>query len=230
MEKTPVKADFQSVLGVPFKNQSLLQQALTHSSYVNENPGLVSNERLEFLGDAVLGLIIAAKLYRDYPAFPEGEMTRIRAALVRGGTLTRVAKSVRLGDFLLMGKGEGANAGREKPSNLEAAIEAVIAAVYLDRGLPAAEELVLKLFAGEFEQAADKAGSIDYKSKLQELIQSKYHKAPAYVLFGVSGPEQEREFTVEVRLDEKVLGGGTGRSKKSAEAEAARDAIGRLGK
>lgn len=218
------------MLGVNFSGQSLLKQALTHSSYINENPGLISNERLEFLGDSVLGLIIAGKMFHDYPDYPEGEMTRIRSALVQGGTLTRVAKSVRLGDFLLMGKGEVATGGREKSSNLEAALEAVIAAVYLDTGMTVAEEMVLRLFAGEFEQAADKAASIDFKSKLQEIIQGKYHKAPAYALSAVTGPEQQREFTVEVRLDEKVLGSGTGRSKKSAEAEAARDALGRLEK
>ena len=220
-------ADFQKVLGFVFKDQALLNQALVHSSYVNENTARVtgSNERLEFLGDAVLGLIIAAKLYHDFPQYDEGQMTQIRAALVREETLTRIARTIKLGDLLVLGKGEAATGGREKPANLSSALEALIAAVYLDGGVSVAAMLVMRLFAGDIEKAVGQTGTTDYKSKLQEIIQGKYQKQPAYYLVAVEGPDHERQFTVEVRMEDTVLGKGTGHSKKAAETEAAREAL-----
>jgi ribonuclease III len=218
-------SDFQQVLGVKFNDLSLLHQALTHSSRVNEKKGSASNERLEFLGDAVLGLIIAEKLYYDFPDYTEGEMTQIRAALVRSGTLFRVAKSINLGDYLFLGKGEETSGGREKMTNLESALEAIIAAVYLDQGLPEAKSLILKLLTPEIEKATGKSPDIDYKSKLQEIMQRKYHAAPSYELVDTTGPEHDRYFIAEARLGERVLGRGTGRSKKSAETEAAKAAL-----
>jgi ribonuclease-3 len=221
-------SDFQQVLGITFNDPSLLERALTHSSYVNEKQGVASNERLEFLGDAVLGLIIADKLYHDFPDYSEGEMTQIRAALVRSGTLFRIAKSIDLGDYLYLGKGEEASGGREKTTNLESALEAVIAAVYLDLGLLEAEKLVLRLFVSEIEKAIGKSPDIDYKSSLQEVLQRKYQRAPTYVLVDTTGSEHDRYFVAEARLGDRVLGKGTGRSKKSAETEAARAALAQL--
>jgi len=220
-------ADFQQRLGLTFHNPELLQQALTHSSYLNENKQLapVSNERLEFLGDALLGLIIAEKLYNNFPQYTEGEMTQIRAALVKGDTLCKIAKAVELGDFLIFGKGEEATGGRGKAENLESAFEAVVAAVYLDQGLASIRELVLRLFADEFEKAIKRTAVVDYKSKLQEVTQGECRRAPVYVLIETTGSEHERRFTVDVQLDGEVLGRGTGRSKKAAEAEAARIAL-----
>jgi len=222
--------DFQELLGVDMKDAGLLQAALVHSSYVNENPvsGLVSNERLEFLGDAVLGLIIGEKLYLDFPHFDEGQLTRLRADLVRGETLSRIAQTIDLGSYLLMGKGEMATGGREKPANLAAALEAVIAAVYLDRGLEYARTMVLRLFAAEIEKAPGQTGNVDYKSRLQELLQSRNQPPPVYYLVTVEGPDHERKFTIEVRVKEQALGTGTGRSKKIAETEAARIALEKL--
>jgi ribonuclease III len=219
--------DFQQQLGFTFHNPDLLKHALTHSSYLNENKELapVSNERLEFLGDALLGLIIAEKLYNDFPQYTEGEMTQIRAALVKGDTLCKIAKAIKLGDYLIFGKGEETTGGREKSANLESALEAVIAAVYLDRGLSLTRELVLRLFAEEFDKAIKRTSVIDYKSKLQEVMQGECRRVPVYILVDAAGSEHERQFTIDVKLDDKVLGRGTGRSKKAAEAEAARIAL-----
>lgn len=222
----------QQTIGVYFKNVPLLEQAIVHSSYLNENPGLAlnSNERLEFLGDAVLGLVVAEKLYRDYPDFDEGEMTQIRAALVRKETLARVATDIRLGDYLFLGKGEESGGGRNKPANLAAALEAVIAAVFLDRGLPAATDCILRLFDAELKKTVEPGVTTDYKSELQHLTQSREQGQPDYRLIEATGPEHSKTFTVEVRLGTVVLGRGSGKSKKAAENEAARSALDRISK
>ncbi len=224
-------ADLYEALGGAFHDPSLLRQALVHSSYVNENPVAVSghNERLEFLGDAVLGLVVAGELYRAYPDLAEGEMTRLRAALVSRDALARVAQSIRLGDFLYMGKGEEATGGRNKSTNLAGALEAVIAAVYLDGGIVAAEDLVKKLFASERQKLASPGTGIDYKTRLQEFIQAKYQRAPVYHLAAEVGPDHAKRFTIEVSLNGEVLGIGSGKSKKLAETEAARAALEKLG-
>lgn len=223
-------AQLQKVLGVSFRNQSLLEQAMVHSSYLNENPGsgLASNERLEFFGDAILGLIIAEKLYQDFPGLTEGEMTRLRAALVRKDTLARIARTLALGQYLFLGKGEEASGGRDKPANLARAFEALLAAVFLDRGLVITRKLVLKLFRGELEKVARQGRVIDYKSQLQEIIQSKYHASPSYRVIEAEGPDHARRFTVEAIGGGVVLGAGSGKSKKLAEAEAARAALEKL--
>ncbi len=222
--------NLQRTLGVSFKDVSLLELALVHSSYINENPGLAptSNERLEFLGDAVLGLIVAEKIFRDYPHFDEGEMTRLRAALVRKETLARLAGTIGLGDYLYLGKGEEADNGRYKPANLASSLEAVIAAVFLDQGFSVARDFIFSLIEAEMEKAVSQNGGVDYKSELQELIQSREQKTPDYRLMQTTGPDHSKTFTVEVRLDETVLGTGTGKSKKTAEAEAARSALEKL--
>ena len=223
-------AALQQALGVSFNQPALLEQALVHSSYINENPGLAqtSNERLEFLGDAVLGLVIAEKLYYDFPRFDEGQMTRLRAALVRREALARVARAVRLGEYLFLGKGEEAGGGRQKPVNLAGALEAVIAAVFLDRGASAARDFVLRLFEGEIQGAVSHGAGDDYKSQLQELAQSRQQLTPVYHVVEATGLAHDRTFAVEVKVGDRVLGRGRGKSKKVAETEAAHAALQRL--
>ena len=223
-------AALQQTLRVSFNDVSLLEQALVHSSYINENPGftLTSNERLEFLGDAVLGLIVAAKLYQDFPHFTEGEMTKLRAALVRRDTLARMARTIRLGDHLYLGKGEEASGGRHKPANLAAALEALIAAVFLDRGSAAATDFVISLLDMELQKAVSQGTGVDYKSELQELTQARQQQTPTYHVIEATGPAHDKSFTIEVRLGDAVLGRGLGKSKKAAESEAARSALEKL--
>ncbi len=223
-------ADLSKALGVKFKNKALLRQALVHSSYINENPSFSpgNNERLELLGDAVLGLVVAEELYRSSPDLTEGEMTRLRAALVRRDTLARVAQSIGLGDFLYLGKGEEAGGGRSKATNLAGALEAVVAAVYLDRGLKAVADIIARLFAVEWPKLARPGAGADFKSRLQELTQSRFQQTPVYRLVAETGRPHAPVFTVEVTVKGEVLGSGSGRSKKLAETEAAREALDRL--
>ena len=216
-------AAVQQVLGVSFKDPSLLRQALIHGSFSNENPVLtpVPNERLEFLGDAVLGLVVATRLYLDFPLSSEGEMTRLRAVLVRRDTLARVAKSIGLGNYLYLGKGEDASDGRNKAANLAGALEAVIGAVYLDQGLETAADFIQRLLDAELKKAISKRSDANYKSELQELLQAREQKTPSYHVVETSGPDHDKRFTVEVRQGDTVLGKGSGRSKKAAETAAA---------
>jgi ribonuclease-3 len=223
----------QKALGVEIKNITLLQQALVHSSYINENPAFSPghNERLELLGDAVLGLVVAEELYRSFPDLTEGEMTRLRANLVKRDTLARVAQNIKLGDFLYLGKGEEAGGGRSKPTNLAGALEAVIGAVYLDKGFSSARDVTMGLFTDEWLKL-DKRGisaSADFKSRLQELVQSRFQQTPSYRLASAVGPHHEPLFKVEVSVNGEVVGKGSGRSKKLAEATAAREALERFG-
>ncbi len=222
--------EFQRILGITFHKPALLEQALVHSSFVNENSAhsIGHNERLEFLGDAVLDYIVAEKLYRDFPEISEGEMTKLRAALVRRETLARIAGDIRLGSFLSMGKGEEATGGRSKIPNLAGALEALIAAVYLDLGADAAKKLISNLYAEEWKKLTSSGAVIDYKSKLQEITQSMYQEIPAYHLVSETGPDHDKQFKVEVTVNSKVMGSGMGKSKKLAETEAARAAISRL--
>ncbi len=219
--------EFQEIIGVNFHNISLLEQALVHSSYINENPGytLGHNEKLEFLGDAVLGFFVAEKLYKDHPDADEGEMTKLRAALVSRDTLARVAKGIRLGDFLYLGRGEESSGGRQKKANLAGALEAVIAAVYLDQGENVTRDFIMRILDKEMKRINRKDTIVDYKSRLQETIQSRYQTAPGYRLVSEKGPDHDKTFMVEVLVDETVLGKGTGKSKKEAETEAARLAL-----
>jgi len=220
----------QKTLHVSFHDPVLLEQALVHRSYLNENPhfSLASNERLEFLGDAVLGLLVAERLYRDFPELSEGEMTRLRAALVQRDTLARAARSIGLGDYLYLGRGEEASGGRKKPTNLAAALEAVLGAVYLDGGMVAAEKVVWLLLEVEIDRVAGQPGEVDYKSRLQELVQARYQVTPDYRALGATGPDHARRFTVEVVVGGEVLGRGSGKSKRAAETQAARIALERL--
>ena len=219
--------EFQNIIGVDFQNMSLLEQALVHSSYINENPDytLGHNEKLEFLGDAILGFFVAEKLYKDYPDANEGEMTRLRAALVSRDALARVTMGIRLGDFLYLGRGEESSGGRQKKANLAGALEAVIAAVYLDQGENVTRDFIVRILDKEMKRIDRKDIIIDYKSRLQETIQSRYQTVPGYRLVSEKGPDHDKTFTVEVIVNDTVLGKGTGKSKKEAETEAARFAL-----
>jgi len=217
----------QVILGVNFKDESLLQQALAHRSYLNENPALhlVSNERLEFLGDAVLGFVVADELYSRSPDFSEGELTKLRAALVRGETLSRIASLLQLGDYLYLGRGEEESGGRSRPRNLSCALEAVIGAVFLDQGFDIARSFILKLLGSEFDGVVEDKVTDDYKSRLQQVIQSERKITPVYRTVEEVGPDHAKVFTVEVLAGETVLGRGSGRSKRAAEMDAAREAL-----
>jgi ribonuclease-3 len=219
----------EKALGVSFAEPALLRQALVHSSYCHENPaaGLGHNERLEFLGDAVLDMIVAEKLYLDHPDMAEGAMTKRRAALVRRETLARVARDINLGGFLLMGSGEESTGGRKKAANLAGAMEAVIAAVYLARGIDITRDMIGRLLAEEWDKPTDTVR--DYKSPLQELTAARFKTMPDYRLTGESGPAHDKRFSVEVLVDGRVMGQAAAKKKQAAENEAARQALERLG-
>lgn len=210
-----------------FKDQDLLQQALVHRSYLNENPEfhLASNERLEFIGDSVLGLVVTEELYQRFPKESEGELTHLRASLVRGATLARWAKRMELGEKLLMGRGEEASGGRHRPANLANVMEAILGALYLDQGLEAVRKVVVPLLEDEVAQHWPKNLEKDPKSGLQELTQALWQLTPSYHTVEIEGPEHHRRFTVEVLVGEKPLGQGTGASKRQAQQAAARAAM-----
>lgn len=214
---------FQKVIGYHFENENLLQQALTHSSYANEKhmKKLSDNERLEFLGDAVLEIISSDFLYREHGDLPEGELTKLRASIVCEPTLALCAREISLGEYLLLGKGEDLTGGRERKSILSDALEAVIGAIYLDGGFTNAKEFILKFILKDIEH---KKLFYDSKTILQEVVQGE-HENLTYVLTHESGPDHNKSFTVEVRVEEKVLGTGCGHTKKAAEQEAAYRAL-----
>ena len=214
----------QKALGIRFNDELLLQQAFVHRSYLNENPDftLPSNERLEFLGDAILDFTVAEQLYRDFPELPEGELTKTRAYLVCRQTLAKVASSLKLGDWLLLGQGEEASGGRKKQSNLANTMEALIGAIYLDQGLPEVKQFILRQLKPFLEKTKRGEISPNYKALLQELAQSEKHSTPIYRLVEATGPDHNKQFTVEVLIQDEVLGRGAGKSKKDAEIEAAR--------
>ncbi len=208
-----------------FKDIPLLKNALSHSSYANEKHlSCGSNERLEFLGDAVLSVIVADYLYKNYGNKPEGELTKLRASLVCEKSLCGFARTLEIGDFLLLGKGEDANGGRERNSILADAFEAVLAAMYLDGGMDVARKHVLRFIEDELSHTEDEVFH-DYKTTLQEVIQRNREERLTYVLSSESGPDHNKSFTVEVLLNSNVIGCGTGKTKKRAEQMAAKDAL-----
>ncbi len=219
--------DLESAIGYRFQNISLLQNALTHSSYANErwHNSLLSNERLEFLGDSVLGMLVADYLFRTFPHRPEGELTRMRADMVCEKTLAAVAARIGLGRHLLLGHGEEQGGGRSRESILADAVESVIAACFLDGGLEAALNFVQKFIL--VEVPVTRLNNADYKTQLQELVQQK-NQVLSYALVGQSGPDHDKQFDVEVSLNGKTVGSGSGSSKKRAEQSAARAAIEKL--
>jgi ribonuclease-3 len=221
-------AKLEDTLQVSFHDPMLLQQALVHRSYLNENDGfeLESNERLEFLGDSILSVVVAEKLYKDYPNLPEGDMTKLRSALVRGETLARIARQhLKLDSYLYLGRGEETGGGRAKQSILADALEAVIGAVFMDQGFNVCRDLILRLCEGEMEKAVDPGLNADFKSRFQEVAQSKYHEIPEYRVISAEGPDHAREFIVEVLVGGRVLGKGGGGSKREAEKKAAQAAL-----
>ncbi len=217
----------QEDIGVSFRDISLLQQAFVHRSYLNENLdfNLGSNERLEFLGDAILGLVIAESLYRQSDSLDEGDMTKLRAALVRQDSLAHIALSLGLGDYLYLGQGEEKGGGRKRARNLACAMEALIGALFMDQGFESVKDLVTRLFSQNVRNVIDQGLVIDYKSKLQELVQAQRQERPTYRVVEAAGPDHDKTFWVEVLVGGEFLGRGCGKSKQSAEKEAAKQAL-----
>ena len=210
-------------LGYRFRNRELLAEALNHSSYANEHRGgLGSNERLEFLGDSVLGFVSAEYLFQGHPDLPEGDLTRMRAALVCEQSLYEVARELELGSYLKLGRGEEAGGGRERQSILADAVEAVFAAVYLDGGIEQVRALIIRVLLSRAPAAEERK---DYKTTLQEVAQRRIGQVLTYHMVSQSGPDHNKMFLFEVRLNDRAIGRGEGRSKKEAEQAAARDAL-----
>lgn len=218
--------DFEKVIGYEFNDKKLLERALIHSSYANETGEGLDNERLEFLGDSVLGFITAEFLFQHYKNNPEGELTKKRAYAVCEKTLFGYAKKIGLGNMIRLGKGEEMTGGRERPSVVSDAFEALIAAIYLDGGIEAAKAFVLP-----FVETATETKPVfkDYKSTLQEVLQQNPGEKFEYIVVGEHGPDHNKEFIVEVHLNSNVIGTGKGSSKKRAEQEAARSALELMG-
>lgn len=213
-------------LGHVFRDRALLATALTHSSYANENRGRGEcNERLEFLGDSVLGMVVADALYRRFPELPEGRMTRLRAQLVCEESLHRVASELGLGSYVRLGRGEEHTGGRRRTSILADAVEAVIAAMYLDGGLGTAEAFIERQILSALDGAGPVMRVEDCKTELQELVQKKSGQSLSYELLGESGPDHDKTFTSQVCLNGRPIGSGSGRTKKEAEQAAARAAL-----
>ena len=217
--------DLENAIGYRFRNITLLQNALAHSSFANErwHDSLKSNERLEFLGDSILGMVSAEFLYRNYPDRPEGELTRMRADMVCETSLARVANQIGLGDHLLLGHGEQQGGGRERASILADAVESVIAACFLDGGMEPAKAFISQFILCDVPEK--RLRNADYKTALQELVQQKKNQVISYELTGESGPDHDKHFAVRVLLNGVEIGTGEGTSKKRAEQDAARNAL-----
>jgi ribonuclease III len=223
-------ATLQRALGYTFSDPGVLQCALVHTSYVNERPGrdLEPNERLEFLGDAVLGLIVAHRLYEQRPESPEGELTVLRAWLVRQSTLARWARQLALGPHLLLGRGEARGGGRDRPALLSRGFEAVIGAIYLDGGLDAVRDVLQPFVDQEIEVGFSPQRVVDAKSRLQQVTQARFESTPVYQLVDHSGPGHAPVFVVEVRAGPEIVTRGTGHSKRAAQQSAAHAALQQL--
>ena len=217
--------DLEEAIGYRFRNISLLQNAVTHSSYANErwHNGLLSNERLEFLGDSVLGMLVADYLYRNFPNRPEGELTRMRADMVCEKTLAAAANQIGLGNHLLLGHGEEQTGGRRRSAILADAMESVIAASFLDGGLDAALSIIRRFILVEVPVSSFR--NEDFKTELQELVQKKKDQILTYTLLSESGPDHDKRFEVELKLNNEAVGRGIGSSKKRAEQMAAKNAL-----
>ena len=215
----------QDILGITFADPCLLQQALLHRSYTNENPdlNLFPNERLEFLGDALLNFVVGESLFHQSDNLSEGEMTKLRAALVCQDNLAHLASSLQLGDYLYMGKGEEKSGGNKKPRNLASALEALIGAILVDQGFATARDFTLNLL--QVQEMVSEGIAEDYKSRLQEISQAKWRVIPQYPLIEATGPNHLKRFNVEVTIEGKTVGRGCGKSRQSAEKDAARDAL-----
>ena len=221
--------ELQEAIGYSFHNPELLTEAMTHSSYAHEqHKGMKYNERLEFLGDAVLSIVVSDYIYKHCPELPEGEPTKLRASLVCEKSLCDFAKQIDLGSYLRLSNGERRNGGAKRPSIVSDAFEALIAAIYLDGGMEAARKHILRFVIPEIEQHKNHSFK-DYKTALQEIIQKNPGEKLEYRLIGSSGPDHDKHFKVEVCLNSNVIGKGGGRSKKEAEQQAAREALELMG-
>ncbi len=215
-----------------FKDKQLYNLARTHTSYTNElkESRTLSNQRLEFLGDSVLSIIVSDYIYKNYPNLPEGSLTKIRADVVCEKSLFEMATEIDLGECLLLGKGEAQSGGKTRPSILSDAFEAMLGAIYLDSGLESVRNVLLPLIVKKIEHAVSSTGDNDYKTTLQELVQKKIHRGIQYCLLDEQGPDHARLYTVEVRVDKKPCGKGSGKTKKQAEQMAAKAALALFGK
>lgn len=224
--------ELERSLKIRFKDRSLLEQALVHPSHLNEVPpgqrSVGSYERLEFLGDAMLGLAVTHELFRRFPQLPEGQLTKLRSALVKGGTLAKVANRLQLAQYLKLGKGEESTGGRGRQSNLAATFEALVGAVFVDRGFETARAFVMRTMAEDVEEVLGRGVPEDAKSRLQEVVQRDGGALPLYQLVESGGPDHARSFDVEVVMDGQVWGKGRGRRKLEAEQKAAEEALRRL--
>jgi len=220
----------QRRIGYRFNNPALLRESLTHKSFSNEHTGepVPHNERLEFLGDAVLDLVVSHRIFNDFPALPEGELTRIRAELVSEKGLVAVARDLDLGNCLLLGRGEERSGGRDKESLLADALEGLLGAVFCDGGFECVTSVVDSLFGAAVAFSANRKTGVDHKTRLQELLQARYGQPPTYVLTRTEGPDHQRIYTVEVCLADQTIGVGQGRNKKTAEQAAACEALASL--
>jgi ribonuclease III len=210
-------------IGITFKDASLLKQVFIHSSYSNENPEYanMNNERLEFLGDSVLNFVISVKIYQEFPSLPEGKLTEIRVSLIREETLAQMASDLDLGIYMYLGKGEETTGGRGRQTNLADTLEALIGALFLDQGLSKTREFILRQFDTQLSAITSDTIATNYKSMLQEFTQAEYSMLPRYQLGKETGPDHAKNFTIKVMLGDRVLGTGSGKSKKAAEMEAA---------
>ncbi len=218
---------FQESLGYEFKDISLLEQALTHTSYANENH-TKSYERLEFLGDAVLQMLTSRYIYMNYPDFPEGKMSRMRANIVCEGTLFQIAQRLQIGKYARLGKGEELTGGRNRPSILADMVEATLAAIFLDGGIDRAREVVFDAYGHIIDAAAQGQLNFDYKTKLQEELQKDGSVKIEYLLVKEEGPAHDKKFTMCVSVGDKILGAGSGKTKQEAQQMAAKDALGEM--
>ncbi len=212
-------------IGYIFKDKSLLENALTHKSFLVKERGSKNNERLEFLGDSVLGFAVAQYLYKNFPSLPEGELTKIRSTVVCEKSLYKVAQRIELGKYIYIGKGEEASNGRERPSILSDATEALFAAIYLDSSITEVVDLIIRLLKEDIETAVKDRDGKDYKTLFQELVQKDGKKAPEYEIIKEEGPDHAKMFTAVAKLDGKVVGTGVGKTKKEAEKQAAENAL-----
>lgn len=221
---------FQKTIGITFKNSDLLSQAFVHRSHLNESTSYKeSNERLEFLGDAVLSFITSQYLYRTYPKFPEGTLTNIRSTLVKTKSLSTVASELGLGELLLLSKGEESSGGRHNESLLADSFEALLGAIFLDQGIDTATAFLMKYLLHKTEDIIEKKSYVDFKSFLQEIIQEKTKLSPVYHVVKSEGPDHNKTFWIDVLQGEIPLGSGVGKSKQEAEQQAAKNALEKLG-
>ena len=225
--KDELITDLQKRLSYNFINIDLLREAITHKSYVNENPDLNAkdNERLEFLGDAVLDLAISSYLFENFPHYQEGELSKFKSMMVSEPSLSKIASDLDIGEYLLLGRGEEHTGGRKKESLLANALEAIIAAIYLDGGLPAADGFIRMVFVAQIQTITREGISLDYKTDLQEYCQGHDLELPSYRVSKEMGPDHKKTFEVEILINGEVLGLGIGKNKKEAEQRAAKEAL-----